>query len=67
MRTLDGEPFAELLRRLRGEQGLTQQELAERSGISVRAISDLERAINLRPHRDTAAMLADGLALNGPG
>ena len=66
METLDGEPFANRLRRLRREQGLTQQELADRSGISVRAISDLEREINLRPRRDTAGMLADGLGLTGP-
>jgi predicted ATPase/transcriptional regulator with XRE-family HTH domain len=63
--TVDGEPFADLLRRRRREAGLTQQELAERSGISARAISDLEREINLRPRRDTAAMLAAGLGLTG--
>src|SRR5687768_8026568 len=57
------EAFARRLRRLRIAAGLTQQELAERAGVSIRAISDLEREINERPRRDTAAMLADGLRL----
>src|SRR5215218_10364595 len=57
--------FARRLRRLRMAAGLTQQELADRAGVSVRAISDLERQINERPRRDTAAMLADGLRLAG--
>src|SRR5688572_29986871 len=59
------EAFAQRLRRLRMAAGLTQQELAARAGVSVRAISDLEREINERPRRDTAAMLADGLHLAG--
>src|SRR5215208_6329511 len=57
--------FARRLRRLRMAAGLTQQELADRAGVSVRAVSDLEREINQRPRRDTAAMLADGLQLPG--
>ncbi len=59
------EAFARRLRRLRMAAGLTQQELAEHAGVSVRAISDLEREINERPRRDTAGMLADGLRLTG--
>jgi predicted ATPase/transcriptional regulator with XRE-family HTH domain len=66
MRTAGRGDFAALLRQRRLEAGLTQQELAERSGLSVRAVSDLERAINLHPRRDSAAMLADGLGLTGP-
>lgn len=58
-------PFAQVLRQLRRDAGLTQQELAERSGISARSVSDLEREVALRPHRDTAVMLADGLQLAG--
>jgi transcriptional regulator with XRE-family HTH domain len=42
---------------------LTQVELADRSGISVRAISDLERGLHRSARRDTVRMLADGLGL----
>jgi predicted ATPase len=65
METNDRTSFADLLKRLRVAAGLTQQEIADRSGISVRSVSDLERAINERPRRDTAEMLAAGLGLTG--
>src|SRR6202020_1114330 len=58
--------YAELLRQLRAEQGLTQEELAAAAGISPRTISDLERAINQTPRRATAELLADALELTGP-
>jgi transcriptional regulator with XRE-family HTH domain len=53
--------FGELLRRHRRAAGLTQEGLAERSGVSVRAISDLERGLKQRPHRETLRLLSDGL------
>jgi predicted ATPase/DNA-binding XRE family transcriptional regulator len=56
-------PFAQELRRLRLAAELTQRDLAERSGISARAISDLERGINHAPQRETARMLGDALGL----
>ena len=56
--------IGQLLRRYRTRAGLTQEELAERAGLSVRGISDLERGERNRPHRDTVAMLADALALS---
>ena len=37
--------FAGLLRQLRGEAKLTQEELAEAAGVSPRSVSDLERGI----------------------
>ena len=58
--------YAELLRQLRAEQGLTQEELASAAGISPRTISDLERGINQTPRRSTAELLADALRLTGP-
>ncbi|HEY7029974.1 MAG TPA: tetratricopeptide repeat protein [Thermomicrobiales bacterium] len=61
--TADTVGFGELLRRYRTEAGLTQEALAERAGLSVRGISDLERGIKQRPHRDTLRMLADALDL----
>jgi tetratricopeptide (TPR) repeat protein/transcriptional regulator with XRE-family HTH domain len=57
--------FGTLLRRLRIEAGLTQEELAESAGISSRSVSDLERGINLTARRDTARLLADALGLTG--
>jgi len=55
--------FAELLKRYRVAANLTQDALAERAGLSTRAISDLERGVRRSPHRDTVALLADALGL----
>lgn len=57
--------FAALLRQLRTEADLTQEELAEKAGISIRSISDLERGINQTARRDTARLLAEALELSG--
>ena len=51
--------FAETLRNRRIRAHLTQEELAERAGISVRTISDLERELNLIPRAATVALLAE--------
>ena len=56
--------FAELLRRSRRAAGLSQEDLAERAGLSARAISALERGVNRSPRRDTLDMLADALDLS---
>jgi predicted ATPase/DNA-binding XRE family transcriptional regulator/uncharacterized protein (DUF2384 family) len=53
-----------LLRRLRVAAGLTQDELAQRAKLSVRAISDLERGVRRAPHKDTLALLAEALSLD---
>jgi class 3 adenylate cyclase/sugar lactone lactonase YvrE len=57
--------FGTLLRRSRRAVGLTQEELAEQAGLSVRGISDLERGVRHRPHKDTVQLLADVLQLSG--
>ncbi len=57
--------FAGLLRQLRGEARLTQEELAEGAGLSPRSISDLERGVNLTARKDTALLLADALGMTG--
>jgi transcriptional regulator with XRE-family HTH domain len=44
---------------------LTQEELAEASGVAVRTVSDLERGINHSPRRETVRLLADALRLIG--
>jgi non-specific serine/threonine protein kinase len=60
---LDALTLGERLRRLRNQAGLTQQELAENAGLSVRAVSDLERGVRRLPYRDTLQRLADALDL----
>src|SRR5262249_60620266 len=57
--------FAGLLRQLRGEAKLTQEELAEAAGLSPRSISDLERGVTRTAHKDTAVLLAGALGLVG--
>ena len=61
-----GLGLAGLLRRLRAEAGLTQEELAEAASLSPRSVSDLERGIHRTAHRDTAELLADALGLAEP-
>src|SRR5207245_1110083 len=56
--------FADLLRSYRREAGLTQETLAERARISVRAVSDLERGLYRAPHADTVRLLANALSLS---
>ena len=58
--------YAELLRQLRTDRGLTQEELASAAGLSPRTVSDLERGINLTPRKVTAELLADALRLSAP-
>jgi len=55
--------FAALLRQHRQALGLTQEELAERAGLSARAISDLERGLKQAPRPSTVRLLAAGLEL----
>src|SRR5437016_326716 len=43
--------------------GMTQEELAERAGISARTVSDLERGLRSAVHPDTARRLASALRL----
>jgi tetratricopeptide (TPR) repeat protein/transcriptional regulator with XRE-family HTH domain len=61
-----GLSFGGLLRQLRAEARLTQEELAEAASLSPRSVSDLERGINRTAHKDTALLLAGALNLAGP-
>jgi tetratricopeptide (TPR) repeat protein/transcriptional regulator with XRE-family HTH domain len=58
--------FAGLLRQLRAEAKLTQEELAEAAGLSTRSVSDLERGVSRVAHKDTGVLLAGALGLPGP-
>jgi tetratricopeptide (TPR) repeat protein/transcriptional regulator with XRE-family HTH domain len=54
--------FGEQLRDDRIAAGLTQEQLAERSALSVRAIGDLERGRTGQPRRSTLRQLAEALS-----
>jgi predicted ATPase/transcriptional regulator with XRE-family HTH domain len=53
--------FGALLKRLRLAAGLTQEALAERAGLSAKAVSDLERDPGRVPRLGTVSLLADAL------
>ncbi|MFI9005921.1 ATP-binding protein [Actinosynnema sp. NPDC053489] len=55
--------FGDFLRFYRLRASLTQDELAERTGVSVRAIRDAERGRATSPRRSTVLLLAEGLGL----
>jgi tetratricopeptide (TPR) repeat protein/transcriptional regulator with XRE-family HTH domain len=61
METVTQEPFGQLVWRFRRAAGLTQDELAERAGVSARAISDIERGVKHRPRTDTIQLLLEAL------
>jgi predicted ATPase/DNA-binding XRE family transcriptional regulator len=60
-----GLTFGELLRRYRDNAGLTQEDLAERTGLTPQAIGLLERGERRRPHKYTVQKLAEALELMG--
>jgi non-specific serine/threonine protein kinase len=62
----DDAAFGALLARHRRAAGLTQEELAERAGLSARGISDLERGVRQHPQAETVRLLAAALALDEP-
>jgi predicted ATPase/DNA-binding XRE family transcriptional regulator len=65
--TRGAQPFAALLRRHRVAAGLSQEALAERAGISLRGLSDLERGPSRAPRLHTLGRLADALGLEADG
>ena len=70
MGTVTGQPpsdFAGLLRQLRKEARLTQEELAEEAAVSLRTIQDLEGRRHRTAHKPTAERLAGALHLTGRG
>ncbi len=56
--------FADRLRSLRISTGMTLEGLAASSGVSIRAISDLERGRSARPHPRTLEALTKGMDLD---
>jgi predicted ATPase/DNA-binding XRE family transcriptional regulator len=59
-----GETLGVLLKKLRAAAGMTQEELADRAGISARTVSDVERGLRTAVHGDTARRLASALGLH---
>jgi transcriptional regulator with XRE-family HTH domain/tetratricopeptide (TPR) repeat protein len=57
--------FGALLRNLRRRALLSQERLAELSGLATRTVRDLERGRTERPRGDTVRLLADALQLRG--
>jgi predicted ATPase/DNA-binding XRE family transcriptional regulator len=57
------DQLADSLKKLRLAAGMTQEELAERAGISARTVSDVERGLRTAVHRDTGHRLATALGL----
>ena len=64
METDDRTAFGSMLREFRDRSGLTQEELAERAGLSEDAIGLLERGERKRPQRYTVQRLAAALPLS---
>ncbi|HEY3675021.1 MAG TPA: helix-turn-helix domain-containing protein [Candidatus Tumulicola sp.] len=56
--------FGDLLRQHRVAAGLSQEQLAERSGLSPNGVSALERGVRQRAYRGTVSALADALGLS---
>lgn len=56
--------FSTLLKRYRLAAGLSQEALADRAGLSTRAVSNLERGINHAPRYETFELLSSALALS---
>jgi predicted ATPase/transcriptional regulator with XRE-family HTH domain len=56
--------FGDLLRRFRSAASLSQEDLAERAGLSRKGISDLERGSRRTPRLETVRLLADALSLS---
>ena len=57
------ENLGTLVRQYRQALGLSQEELADRSRLSVRAIGNIERGRTTRPHRHSVQSLGDALVL----
>lgn len=60
----ESEPAGDLLKGYRVAAGLTQEELAERSGVSARTIGSIERGTLHRPRNESLRLLADALAIS---
>jgi transcriptional regulator with XRE-family HTH domain len=58
------EPLGALLRRWRLAAGMSQEALAERTGLSAKGIAQLETGRRTSPRAETLRLLAEALDLN---
>jgi predicted ATPase/DNA-binding XRE family transcriptional regulator len=58
------QALSELLRQYRAEAHVSQEELAERSGVSARTIGDIETGVSLWPRAITISLIAEALQLD---
>jgi transcriptional regulator with XRE-family HTH domain/tetratricopeptide (TPR) repeat protein len=58
-----GDQLADVLRRLRSQAGLTQEDLSERSGVSARTIRGIETGKRRNPQLASVRRLAEALGL----
>jgi len=58
------ETLGVALKKLRAAAGMTQEELADRAGISARTVSDVERGLRTSVHGDTARRITAALGLS---
>ena len=65
LKTGAASSFGAQLKALRETAGFTQEELATIAGISVHAVSSLERGQRRRPHIETVRALCAALDLTG--
>src|SRR5215211_2079782 len=65
MKQQAGASFGARLKALREAAGFTQEELATIAGLSVHAVSALERGERRRPHVETVRALSAALDLSG--
>src|SRR3984957_20794930 len=63
----DGARLGAWLRRARVAAGMTQEELADASGVGVRTLGALERGRTRRPHARSIRCLAAALEVPFPG
>jgi predicted ATPase/DNA-binding XRE family transcriptional regulator len=66
MKSAASGSFGAQLKACREAAGFTQAELATIAGLSIHAVSALERGARRRPHVDTVRALVAALDLNGP-
>jgi predicted ATPase/DNA-binding XRE family transcriptional regulator len=57
--------FGILLKRLRMQAGLSQEQLAERARIGAKTVGAYERGDRRGPHRDTLALIVEALGVTG--